>query len=307
MSMSTSTLARVSTARPAGLASRLADYVELMKPRILSMVLVTIALSAIIATWGQPDIVKLFHTLVGTTLVAGSASIFNQWLERRSDARMRRTENRPLPTRRLGHLETLALGISSVLLGLAYLLNLAGPAAAYWAAATWLMYVGVYTPLKTRTWLNTLVGAVPGALPVLIGWSGVSAPIDTRCLCLFLLVFLWQFPHFMAIAWLYRQQYRTANMQMLTVVDPTGHRAGVQAVVAAASVLIVSLVPAALAITFSPIYVIISTGSGIGQLICAVRFFRDRSDFRARRLLRASLLYLPIQLILITLLNLAII
>ena len=147
----------------AGIASRFADYVELMKPRILSMVLVTIALSAVIATWGQPDLVRLLHTLLGTTLVAASASIFNQWLERGSDARMRRTENRPLPTGRLGQVETLTMGLSSVLIGLAYLLNLAGPAAAYWAAATWLLYVGVYTPLKTRTWLNTLVGAIPGA------------------------------------------------------------------------------------------------------------------------------------------------
>ena len=143
-----------------------------------------------------------------------------------------------------------SLGLVSVLIGLAYLLNLSGAAAAYWAAATWLLYVGVYTPLKTRTWLNTVVGAVPGALPVLIGWTGVGAEVNTRCICLFLLVFLWQFPHFMAIAWLYRQQYGAAGMQMLTVVDPTGRRAGVQAVVAAFSVLMVSLVPAALAMVF---------------------------------------------------------
>jgi protoheme IX farnesyltransferase len=283
------------------------DYVELTKPRILSMVLVTIALSSIIATWGRPDLARLAHTLIGTTLVAGSASLFNQWLERAADARMRRTANRPLPSGRLGSREAFAIGLTSVLLGLGYLLNLASPAATCWAAATWLLYVGVYTPLKQRTWLNTMVGAVPGALPVLIGWTGVGAELDTRGICLFMLVFLWQFPHFMAIAWLYRQQYHAANMQMLTVVDPTGRRAGIQAVVAAVSVLIVSLVPAALAPSFSPFYLIGSTLIGACHLHCAIQFNRQRTDFRARRLLRASLIYLPLQMLLITMLSLTVI
>ena len=142
---------------------------------------------------------------------------------------------------------------------------------------------------------------------MLIGWTGVGAEVNTRCVCLFLLVFLWQFPHFMAIAWLYRHQYQAAGMQMLTVVDATGRRAGVQAVVAAFSVLLVSLVPAALALSLSPLYVIATLILGIAQLNCAVRFLKERTDFRARRLLRASLLYLPLQLILVTLLNLALI
>jgi protoheme IX farnesyltransferase len=245
--------------------------------------------------------------LIGTTLVAASASVFNQWLERDADAHMRRTQNRPLPARRLGHRETFVLGTATVLVGLAYLLNLAGRPAASWAAATWLLYVGAYTPLKTRTWLNTVVGAVPGALPVVIGWTGVGGELNTRCLCLFLLVFLWQFPHFMAIAWLYRAEYRAAQMQMLTVVDPSGRRAGVQAVVAAACVLLVSFVPSALMISGSPLYLVSTLLLGLWQLSCAVRFLDHRSDVTARRLLRASLLYLPLQFILITLLNMAVI
>ncbi len=305
--MSTSTLVQVRETRNAGIAGRLADYVELLKPRILTMVLVTVSLSGVIATWGHPDVLSLVHTLLGITLVAGSASVFNQWLERAADGRMRRTQNRPLASGRLTQRETIVLGSCGVLFGLAYLVNFSSPAAAFWAGATWLLYVGVYTPLKTRTWLNTLVGAIPGALPVLIGWTGAGGSIDTRGVCLFLLVFLWQFPHFMAIAWLYRHQYAAAGMQMLTVVDPTGRRAGVQACVAGFSVLMVSLVPATLMMHVSVMYLVASLILGTAQLACAVLFAVRRDDARARRLLRASLIYLPLQLILITLLNLGLI
>jgi protoheme IX farnesyltransferase len=305
--MSTSTLVRLQADRNAGIAARLSDYLELTKPRILTMVLMAIALSGVIATWGQPDLPRLIHTLIGTTLVAASASIFNQWLERSADARMHRTHDRPLPTQRLGHFETLSIGTVTVLTGLAYLLNFAGRVPALFAAATWLLYVGAYTPLKTRTWLNTVVGAVAGALPVLIGWAGAGGQFNLRCLCVLLLVFLWQFPHFMAIAWIYRHQYQAANMRMLTVVDPSGRRAGVQAVVAAFSVLVVSLIPGALSIAVSPVYMLASLALGLGQFYCATGFWRARTDVQARRLLRASLIYLPSQLGLITLLSLALI
>jgi heme o synthase len=305
--MSTSTLVQVDSERSAGWWGRVSDYVELSKPRILTMVLITVGLSGIIATWGQPNFTQLLHTIVGTAFVAASASVLNQWLERDTDARMRRTENRPLPSGRLTGTETLIFGLATVLFGLAYLLNLAGSAAALWASVTWLLYVGVYTPLKRRTWLNTMVGAIPGALPVLIGWTGAGGTLDMRAACLFLLVFLWQFPHFMAIAWLYRHQYADAGMQMLTVVDPSGRRPGNQAIIAAFSVLLVSLVPAALAIGLSWLYIAGSLVLGISQMVCAWWFARHRDDQHARLLLRASLLYLPTQLLLLTLLNLAII
>lgn len=305
--MSVSTLVQVDNDRTVSVWTRLGDYIELTKPRILIMVLVTLSLTGVIATWGQPNLRLLLHTLIGTTFVAGSASIFNQWIERRLDAKMRRTENRPLPTGRLSSWESWSIGVGGVLFGLGYLLNTAGRASAFWAAATWLLYVVVYTPLKTRTWLNTLVGAIPGALPVLVGWTGVGAELDLRAMCLFMLVFLWQFPHFMAIAWLYRHQYTQANMQMLTVVDPSGCRAGRQAVAAAGSVWIVSLAPAALVPSVSIAYLFFSCCLGAGQLACAWRFACQRDDFQARRLLRASLVYLPLQFILVTLLNLSVI
>jgi protoheme IX farnesyltransferase len=307
MSVSSTALTHAPADRSTGVVARTVDYVALTKPRILTMVLVTIALVSVIATWGRPELARLIHTLIGTTLVAGSASLFNQWLERDSDARMKRTFDRPFAAGRIGNFEAWLIGGTSVLVGLVYLLNLTTTAAACWAAATWLLYVCVYTPLKKRTWLNTLVGAVPGAIPVFIGWTGVGAEVDMRGICLFVLVFLWQFPHFMAIAWIYREQYRAAQMQMLTVVDPSGRRAGVQAVVAAFSVMLVSLVPAALAASPSPVYLLSSVALGMGQLYCAVQFQRHCSDTSARRLLRASIIYLPLQLLLVTMLNLAII
>lgn len=282
--------------------ARCQDYVELTKPRILMMVLVAVTLAALSATWGQPDAFRLINCLVGTTLVAASASVFNQWLERDTDARMRRTERRPLPTKRVGGVESLFLGGVTVLGGLAYLLNTCGPAAATWAAATWLLYVGVYTPLKTRTWLNTLVGAIPGAMPVLIGWSAAGGPLDARAWSMFLILFLWQFPHFMAIAWLYRAQYGLAGMQMLTVVDPTGHRAGRQALLTAVSLLLVSVLPAVF-VPMSWTYLLGSLLLGGWHLRRAVEFQRQRDDRSARDLLRASIIYLPIQLLLVTLLN----
>ena len=305
--MSTSTLVSVDHRRSVGSTSRLIEYLELTKPKILTLVLVTVGLTAIIATWGQPELTLMFHTLVGTTLVAGSASVLNQWLERSTDAQMHRTQDRPIASGRVGTIEALSLGLVGILAGLAYLLNTTGPATALWASITWLIYVGIYTPLKRRTWLNTIVGAIPGALPVFIGWTGMGATIDIRAWCLFLLVFFWQFPHFMAIAWLYRKQYADAGMKMLTVVDPTGYRAGLQAVAAAFSVLLVSIAPAVLSMPLSPIYVGCTLALGMGQLYQAIQFSRCRNEVTARRLLRASLVYLPLQLLLITMLSLAVI
>jgi protoheme IX farnesyltransferase len=157
---------------------------------------------------------------------------------------------------------------------------------------TWLLYVCVYTPLKSRTSLNTAVGAVAGAMPVLMGWSASGAEIDLRAAALFLVVFLWQFPHFMAIAWIYREQYDAAGLKMLTVVDPSGRRAGTQAVLSALALLPVSFIPALLSPGAS-LYVLAAFALGGGQLACAVMFCAKRDEAAARRLLRASLVYLP--------------
>jgi protoheme IX farnesyltransferase len=288
--MSMSTL--VYEERRGGLLVRLADFVELTKPRIATLVLVTVAVAAFVAAWGPPNPLLLANTLLGTALVAGSASALNQWLERDSDALMDRTADRPLPAGRLGSAEVLLFGAATIALGLLYLALAVNWTTAALGLLTWFVYVWVYTPLKTRTSANTAVGAVAGALPVLMGWAAVGAPLGLKAFTLFLIVFLWQFPHFMAIAWIYRHQYAAAGLQMLPVVDPSGHRAGMQAVVSALILVPVSLVPAVLELAGGA-YFGWTLMLGLGQLACAVAFLWRLDEISARRLLRASLIYLP--------------
>jgi heme o synthase len=271
---------------------RLADYVALTKPRISAMVLVTLAVAATVANWGPPPGWLLFHTLVGTALVAASASALNQWLERETDAQMPRTADRPLPSGRLSGQQVLVASAVTGVIGLFYLAAAVNLTTALLGLLTWVIYVGIYTPLKTRTPSNTAVGAISGALPVLMGWSAVGAPFDLRAWALFLIVFVWQFPHFMAIAWIYRRQYSEAGLKMLTTVDDTGFRAGAQAMVSALMLIPVSLV-ACLSHPAAELCFIWALVLGIGQLACAVAFFVQKSDQSARRLLLASLVYLP--------------
>ncbi|MCI0335533.1 MAG: heme o synthase [Planctomycetes bacterium] len=272
---------------------RAADYVELTKPRIVAMELVTVIVAAHLASpWGV-DRVVLLATVFGAGLVAASAGALNQWWERATDARMPRTANRPLPAGRLTSRRVLLFGAATLIGGLTALAVGANLAAAGMALATWLIYVLAYTPMKTRTPLNTAVGAASGALPILIGWTATGAAIDVRALSLVAVMFLWQFPHFMAIAWLYRTDYARAGQRMLTVVDPTGLRAGAQAVVAALSLIPVSLVPALGPQAGSPVvYFGWALVLGAFQVAAATMFLLDRNDRTARRLLRASLAYL---------------
>jgi protoheme IX farnesyltransferase len=298
--MSTSSL---SLAQPRiAIRGRLADYVELTKPRIAVLELVVVLTAACVATWNQPSPAPLLWAMLGTLLVAGSASAANQWLERRYDRRMVRTANRPLPAGRLTELEVLAFAAVTLLLGGAVLAWPVNGACAGWALLTWLLYVAAYTPLKTLSPANTVVGAVAGALPVLIGWSATGAPLDARALALVLVLFLWQFPHFMAIAWLYRRDYAQAGYQMLTVVDPTGRRAGWQAVTAALALVPVSIVPMLAAPGLgSVLYVAGAAALGAGQLAIAAMFMRQRTEAHARMLLKASLVYLPTLLVMLLL------
>jgi protoheme IX farnesyltransferase len=285
-------------------AASLADYAELCKLRIAVLVLVTVAVSGIIARWGQPDFATLFSALWGTLLVAASASALNQWLERRLDARMPRTADRPLPAGRIAPAQALLFGGVTLVAGLAWLLVAVNLTTALLGLATWGMYVWIYTPLKTRTPLNTAVGAVSGAMPVLMGWTAAGGDLlELRAASLLVLVFLWQFPHFMAIAWMYRGDYAQGGMRMATVVDPSGRHAGLQAVLAALALLPVSFVPALWAPGASW-YLAAALALGAAQLACAIAFFIRLDDVSARRLLRASLVYLPALLLLLVLLPL---
>ena len=179
-------------------------FLDLTKPRIAALVLIVVAVSAWAARWGAPDIAALLHGLIGSALVAASSGAVNQWLERHRDARMKRTRGRPLPSGRLTEAEVLWFAAVTLLAGLVYLAFLTNLLTAALGLATWVLYAAAYTPLKVRTPLNTHVGAVAGAMPVWMGWAAVGGEWDVRAVALFLILFLWQFPHFMAIAWLYR-------------------------------------------------------------------------------------------------------
>jgi protoheme IX farnesyltransferase len=279
--------------------SRLADYVELTKPRIAALVLVCVAAGAFVSSWGQFEPLVLIHALVGTSLIAASASGFNHWLERHSDARMTRTASRPLPAGRLSVGEVITFSIVCGIAGFAYLLLLVNGLAALVGAATWITYVLLYTPLKSRTPFNTHVGAVSGALPVLIGAAAAGGRLEPA-LALFGILLFWQFPHFMAIAWIYREEYARAGLKMSPVVDPTGRSAGLTAVLNALVLLPLSYFAVA---HYPPweagVFLIAALALGAGQLACALLFCWRRDVASARRLLRASLVYLPAILLLL--------
>jgi len=276
----------------------LSDYIELGKPRIALLVLAVVATSAVLARWGQPDGWQVVHALLGTLLVAASAGAVNQLCEWRRDAVMARTAVRPVPAGRLSGLQAAAFAAVCGIAGAGYLGLAVNGTAAAWGLASWFFYAWVYTPLKPLTAAHTTVGAVAGALPVFIGWSAVGGTLDMtadpRALALFLVLFLWQFPHFMAIAWLYRRQYAQAGLQALTVVDPSGCQAALQAVTTCLALLPVSLVTCLLTAGQGRWWFLgITFLLGVAQLVCAVRFLGRRDDETARRLLRATLLYLP--------------
>jgi protoheme IX farnesyltransferase len=281
--------------------SRVADYVELTKPRVAVLVLFTVAAGAWLAGRGPVDALVLVNTLIGTALIAGGASALNQLLERHSDALMRRTENRPLPSGRLQPLEVLLFGALLGAGGLTYLgLTVRQPLSVAVAGFTFLSYVFLYTPLKRRTTLNTLVGAVPGALPPVIGWTAVRGSLGPEVAILFLIVFLWQVPHFLAIAWIYREDYGRAGLCMLPGVDREGCMTGRQMVLYCLALMVASLAPVALRLA-GPVYLIAAALLGIGFLATCLGFARMPSDARARLVLRASLFYLPALLALLLL------
>lgn len=304
--MSTSSSTAVYVTRRSMILARLGDYLELSKPRIATLVLVVVAVSAYVGGWGPSAPWTLFHTLLGTALVAASASAFNQWIERGHDALMPRTSDRPLPAGRLSPQQTVAFGAVTLSVGLIYLSLFVNITTAVLGALTWATYVIAYTPMKSRSSANTAVGAVAGALPVLMGWAAVEAsfsltsgpmPGGLRVAALFLIVYLWQFPHFMAIAWIYRQQYGAAGMQMLTVVDPTGRRAGLQAILGSLALLPISVLPVLQ--VAGRAYIVGAITLGLAYLVASVLFCRRRNDKTARGLLKASLVYLPSLLVLL--------
>ena len=273
--------------------SRLADYAELCKPRIATMALVTVAVGFLLGAAPDLKIELLLHTLVGAGVVAAGGSALNHWLERRADARMHRTAKRPLVTGRLNPLEALAFGLTLGIVGIVYLyLTLPSPAAAIAASLTFALYVGVYTPLKRVTVWNTVIGAIPGALPPVIGWCGATGGMAAPGWALFGILFVWQLPHFFAIAWMHRADYQRGGMKMLPVVDsPDGRATGIATAGTALLLVFVTAVPFFLGAA-GWIYLVGSLPMAIWFLARCVRFARDRTDRRARTVLRSSLVYL---------------
>jgi len=271
------------------------DYFELGKPRLTLLVLIVVGLSAWLASAGQAGFSLLVHAVVGTGLVAAGASALNMLLERDHDARMPRTWNRPLPAGRLRPRDVLLFGGLLTAGGLALLFWLTTPLAALLAAFTSATYLGLYTPLKRVTTLNTHIGAVPGALPALIGWAAVRGTLDPGAWTIFMIVYVWQLPHFLSIAWLYREDYARGGFRMLPGVDPDGRATGRQAALGALALLPVSLLPA-LAGVSGAVYALGAVVLGLFFVQRAVTFAWTRSPATARGLLRASLLYLPLLL-----------
>ena len=276
-----------------GVSSAAADFFMLTKPRLNLLVLITTLAGLYLAAPQGVPTALLLHTLFGTTLVAGGAAALNQVWERGTDSLMRRTQTRPLPAGRLRVADGMWFGLvlsSAGLIELAAAVNLL---AAGVAALTLVSYVLVYTPLKRRTSLATLVGAIPGALPPVIGWTAATGSITLPAFVLFGIVFLWQMPHFLAIAWMYRDEYAAAGIPLLPVLEPDGRRTGQQALLYAAVLWPVSLLPAAVGIAGLP-YSIVATLLGFLLIGISLSFARDRSLPNARRLFLFSITYLPL-------------
>jgi len=270
-----------------------ADYVELVKPRITLMVMLTAMVGFVMGSRGAVDLSALATVLAGTGLVAAGASALNMLLERRTDGLMRRTQNRPLPAGRLRPVDALGWGAILTLAGVSFLAWRSGPLPALVALVTWTSYLFLYTPLKTRTSLSTVVGALPGALPPVIGWAAARGRIDAGAFVLFAILFLWQIPHFLAIAWIYREDYARGGLPMLPVVDPEGLVTGRQAVANALALAIVSLAPAFGGMAGS-LYLAGALALGVMFTAAAVWAAVKRTPAAARGLFLASLAYLSI-------------
>lgn len=292
-------MANQRSARRAALHWR--EYIELTKPRITWLILMSTGIGYFFglmgAGWrellGGIRWMSLIHTIIGTGLIASGTAALNQWYERNADGRMRRTAMRPLPSGRLTAGRALAFGIALSVAGFAELWWGVNPLAASIGGFTLASYLFLYTPLKQRTWWSTTIGAVPGAMPPVIGYAAAAGTLTVEALVLGAILFLWQFPHFYAIAWMYKEDYARAGIRMLPVVEPDCRSTARQIVLYGAALIPVSLAPAMMGMS-GRIYLVGALALGLWFLYAGVRVATERTALRARAVLIASVTYLPL-------------
>jgi heme o synthase len=275
--------------------SRAMAYVSLTKPDVSFLVVMTTLAGYYLGSRGPLDWARMLHTVFGTTSVAAGTSALNHYIERASDAFMRRTASRPLPTGQLRPRDAAIFGVTLVVLGTVYLALVAGPLAAGLGLFTAVSYLALYTPLKKRTTLATAIGAIPGAMPPLIGWVAARGSLSKEAWILFAIMVLWQFPHFFAIAWMYREDYARAGIKMLPTVDPQGTRTFRQIIGTAILLLPVSLLPALIGMT-GVLYFFGAVVLGFILIQLCLWASASRTNVRAKWLMHATVLHLPILL-----------
>jgi protoheme IX farnesyltransferase len=275
-------------------------YLELTKPRILVMVLVTTTLGFLLGSGTRGSFALLLLTLLGVGSATGGAAVLNNYLDRDFDARMARTRKRALPAGLIDPHRALTFGVGLVLFGVLLLAVEVNLLTGFLVLLAAFLYVLVYTPLKRVTWWNTTFGAIPGAIPPMAGWAAATGHVGAGAWSLFAILFAWQHPHFFAIAWMFRDDYRAAGFKMLPVVDPNGRRTVRLAIGFSLALVFVSLVPTLIGMAGS-LYLVTTSLIGLLMLLAALSFAYDRSVVSARRLLKASVLYLPLLLIFILL------
>lgn len=274
------------------IAARLADYAELAKLRIAVLVLVTVSVGYALGSEDRFDVVRLAHALLGITIAAAGSSTLNQWWEHRTDALMNRTRRRPIPSGRVGRGEALVFGLATALVGPLYLAVMVNPLVAGLTLLTVVLYSAIYTPLKPHTALCTAIGAVPGALPPVLGWAAAQNGLSWEAFGLFAILFLWQFPHFLAIAWLYQEDYDRAGLRMVPRTAQGRSLAGLLGVGYAIALIPASLLPEHAGLAGSG-YLAGALVLGAGYAFVSILFYRHETTVTARRLLWTSLIYLP--------------
>jgi protoheme IX farnesyltransferase len=285
--------AEIQETKVIGLKEKLAAFFELTKPRIAFMLVLTSAAGFYLGSKGNFDFLLFINSIIGITLLAFGVATLNQFIERRTDALMERTAKRPIPTQKVTPAEALVFCLILTVSAEIYLAFLVNALTAVLGLIVIVGYVLLYTPLKTKTSASTAIGAIPGAMPPLMGWTSSANEITLGAWVLFALLFLWQFPHFLAIAWMYKEQYRKAGILMLPVVEPEGRLTAIQIVTFTVMLIPISLAPYFIGVA-GEIYLVGASILGLWFLISSIQTARAKSVEKARKLLLVSVLYLPI-------------